>query len=104
MNHLQVLAAIEALLDGKYDDAALRGIGPLSVDLRTNINAILDLKTDPLAGMDRDMKNAIMCRMQREGTGFSSRLADAYLCADSGNRARIEREFSHLFELFKDPS
>ena len=30
--------------------------------------------------------------------GFASKLADAYLIADSDNKKKIEREFMHLFE------
>ena len=30
--------------------------------------------------------------------GFATKLADAYLCADSDNQRRIETAFMHLFE------
>ena len=48
--------------------------------------------------MNQDQQHAAAIHMKKVGGGFASRLAEAYLYADSGNQYRIYKAFSDLFE------
>lgn len=39
-------------------------------------------------------------RMEREGGGFASAIAEAYFCADSTNQVLLIDAFGHLFERY----
>lgn len=48
--------------------------------------------------MNQDQQHAAAIHMKKVGGGFASRLAEAYLYADSWNQRRIYEAFEDLFE------
>jgi len=44
----------------------------------------------------------IAARMQMYGGSFARAIADAWVCADPANRARLEAAFSDLFQSYMD--
>jgi hypothetical protein len=48
--------------------------------------------------MNQEQRHAAAIHMKKVGGGFASRLAEAYLYADSGNQRRIYEAFNDLFE------